>query len=93
MNMFLGHNWLVKHNSEVNWKNRTIWFTRYPGLCKIKHQNIEFKIRRIQAIEDKEQNNGKIEKEPGTINLEDLPDYIRLFTHLFNKKFKKLLER
>ena len=24
MDMFLGHNWLVKHNSEVNWKNRTI---------------------------------------------------------------------
>ena len=23
-NMFLGHDWLIKHNSEVNWKNRTI---------------------------------------------------------------------
>ncbi len=22
--MFLGHNWLVKYNPEVNWKNRTI---------------------------------------------------------------------
>ena len=22
--MFLGHDWLVKHNPEVNWKNRTI---------------------------------------------------------------------
>ena len=22
--MFLGHDWLVKHNSEVNWKNGTI---------------------------------------------------------------------
>ena len=22
--MFLEHNWLVKYNSEVNWKNRTI---------------------------------------------------------------------
>ena len=37
MNMFLGHNWLVKYNQEVNWKNRTIWFTRCPGSCKIKH--------------------------------------------------------
>jgi len=26
--IFLGHNWLVKHNTEVNWKNRTIKFTR-----------------------------------------------------------------
>ena len=27
--MFLGHDWLVKHNLEVNWKNGTIKFTRY----------------------------------------------------------------
>ena len=24
MNIFLEHNWLVKHNLEVNWKNNTI---------------------------------------------------------------------
>ena len=35
MDMFLGHNWLVKHNPEVNWKNGTIWFTRCSGSCKI----------------------------------------------------------
>jgi len=35
--MFLGHNWLVKHNTEVNWKNGTIKFTRCPGNCTIKH--------------------------------------------------------
>jgi len=37
MDMFLGHDWLVKHNPEVNWKNRTIKFIRCPGSCKIKH--------------------------------------------------------
>jgi len=37
MDMFLGHNWLVKHNPEVNWKNGMIKFMRYPGGCKIKH--------------------------------------------------------
>ena len=26
--MFLIHDWLVKHNTEVNWKNRTIKFMR-----------------------------------------------------------------
>ena len=26
--MFLGHDWLVKHNPEVNWKNSMIKFTR-----------------------------------------------------------------
>ena len=44
-------------------------------------------------MENKEQNNSKIGKEPNAINLEDLPDYIQPFTHLINKKkFKKLLE-
>ena len=45
-------------------------------------------------MENKEQNNSEIEKEPDKTNLEDLPDYIWLFMHLFNKKkFEKLSER
>ena len=41
----------------------------------------------------KEQDNGKIGKEPDVTNPKDLPKYIQLFTYLFNKKkFKKLLE-
>jgi len=41
-----------------------------------------------------EQDNGKIGKEPDKTNLEDLPEYIQPFTHLFNKKkFEKLPER
>ena len=40
-----------------------------------------------------EQDNGEISKEPDKTNPEDLPDYIQLFMHLFNKKkFEKLLE-
>jgi len=38
--MFLGHDWLVKHNLEVNWKNGIIKFARYPGDCTIKHEDI-----------------------------------------------------
>jgi len=38
--MFLGHDWLVKHNPEVNWKNGTIKFTRCPENCTIKHEDI-----------------------------------------------------
>jgi len=37
MGMFLGHDWLVKHNPEVNWKNGTIKFMRCPGNCKMKY--------------------------------------------------------
>jgi len=44
-------------------------------------------------MKTKEQDNGEIGKEPDKINLEDLLEYIQLFTHLFNKKkFEKLLE-
>jgi len=38
--MFLGHDWLVKHNLEVNWKNGTIKFMRCPGNCTITHKDI-----------------------------------------------------
>ena len=48
----------------------------------------------METIETKEQDNGEISKKPDRTNLEDLPEYIWPFTHLFNnKKFKKLLER
>ena len=38
--MFLGHDWLVKHNLEVNWKNGTIKFMRCSGNCTMTHKNI-----------------------------------------------------
>ena len=87
--MFLDHDWLVKHNPEVNWKNGTIKFTRYLGSCK----DIKFKTRRTQVMETMAQDNSKIGKELDKTNPEDLPEYIQPFTYLFNKKkFEKLLE-
>jgi len=92
--MFLGHDWLVKHNPEVNWRNGIIWFTRCPGHCTMKHEDNWFNTRRQMATDKMEQNNGKIGKEPNKTNPENLPEYIWPFTHLFNKKkFEKLLER
>jgi len=38
--IFLGHDWLVKHNLEVNWKNGIIKFTRCLGNCIIKYEDI-----------------------------------------------------
>ena len=93
--MFLGHDWLVKHNPEVNWKNSTIKFTRCPGNCTMMHKDIRFNFRRTkEMVTDKtEQDNGKIGKKLDKTNPEDLPDYILPFTHLFNKKkFEKLPE-
>ena len=95
--MFLGHDWLVKHNLEVNWKNGTIKFMRCSGNCTMTHKDIWFNSRQTKDMEteDKqEQDNGKIGKKPDKTNPEDLPEYIWPFTHLFNKKkFKNLPER
>jgi len=80
--MFLGHDWLVKHNPEVNWQNRVIKFTRCLGNCKMKHEDIRFKARRNKTtettvtMEKKEQDNREIRKEPDKTNPEDLPEYI-----------------
>ena len=94
IDMFLGYDWLVKYNPEVNWKNRIIKFIRCPGSCKMKHQDIKFKTRRTQATKTIAQDNSKIGKEPDKTNSEDLLEYIQPFTHLFNKKkFEKLPER
>jgi len=45
IDMFLGYDWLVKHNLEVNWKNSTIKFTRCSRSCTMKHEDIQFKTR------------------------------------------------
>ena len=55
--MFLGHNWLFKYNTKVNWKNGMIKFMRCPGHCKMKHQDIEFKTRRTQTMKTTTQDN------------------------------------
>jgi len=49
--MFLDHDWLVKHNSEINWKTRTVKFTKCPESHTMKYQDIRFKTRRTQTTE------------------------------------------
>ena len=43
--MFLGYDWLVKHNLEVNWKTGTIKFMRCPGNYTMTHKDIRFNSR------------------------------------------------
>jgi len=77
--IFLEHDWLVKHNLEVSWKNGTIKFTRCPGNCTMTHKDIRFNSRRTKDMETKDnqkQNNGEIGKEPDKTNPEDLLEYI-----------------
>ena len=35
--IFLGHNWLVKHNLKMNWKKGKIQFIRCPGSYRMKY--------------------------------------------------------
>jgi len=37
IDIFLGYNWLVKHNPEVNWNIGTIQFTKYLREYKTQH--------------------------------------------------------
>ena len=76
--MFLGHNWLVKHNPEVNWKISTIKFTRCPDNCTMMHKDIRFNTRRTKdtVLDKTEQDNREIGKELDKMNPEDLPEYI-----------------
>ena len=76
--MFLGHDWLVKHNLKVNWRNRTIKFTRCSGNCTMTHKDIRFNSKQTKetATDKTEQDNGEIGKEPDKTNPEDLPEYI-----------------
>jgi len=45
MDMFLGYDWLVKHNPEVNWNKGTIQFMKCLRICKLRHQDILFSLR------------------------------------------------
>ena len=40
--IFLGYNWLVKHNPEVGQNIGTIQFTKCLKICQTKHQDIIF---------------------------------------------------
>ena len=35
--MFLGYDWLVKHNPEVDWNKGTIQFIQCPRICRTSH--------------------------------------------------------
>ena len=94
MDLFLGHDWLVEHNPEVDQKEGVIQFTRCPGHCKTEHESIWFTpwSRRLLPKEKEESKGG--DKEPNPTNPDDLPNYVPPFTHLFNKKkFEKLPDK
>ena len=92
--LFLGHNWLVEHNPEVDWKEGVIQFTRCPGYCKMEHKSIRFTLWSRRLLPKEKEKSKRGDKEPDPTNPEDLPKYVQLFMHLFNKKkFEKLPDR
>ena len=96
IDMFLGYDWLIKYNPEVNWDIGTIQVIRYSKMCQTQHQNIYFmlKNRKVQSMDNQDNRQQDIEKESDPTNPENLPEYIQPFIHLFNKKkFEKLPDR
>ena len=43
--MFLGYNWLIKYNPEVDWNKEIMQSMRYSRIYKTKHQDILFSPR------------------------------------------------
>ena len=56
IDMFLGYNWLVKYNPEVNWSTETMWFTRCLKTCRTRHQDMSFTSDQRTQVEDKKDN-------------------------------------
>ena len=52
IDIFLGYDWLVKYNLEVNWNIGIIWFNRCLKEYKTRYQDITFtsKIWRLQLM-------------------------------------------
>jgi len=76
--MFLEHDWLVKHNPEVDWNKGIIQFMWCPRICKMNHQDIFFTPRnqRTMAMDNDNKGQQEIGKEPDLMNPEELPEYI-----------------
>jgi len=81
-NVFLGYDWLEKHNPEIDWKKRKINFTRCPMDCHLAGQTTTFNNQQALIHIDELTE----DKEPDKTGELDLPKYIQPFTHLFNKK-------
>ena len=78
IDMFLGYDWLVKHNPEIDWSKEIMRFMRCSKTYRTNHQDIFFtpKNQKTQAMDDNNKGQQKIGKEPDPTNSEDFPDYI-----------------
>lgn len=88
--MFIGQDWLVKHNPEINWyTGEEVTFSRCPKECKVKHSNI--RAMRKGQKEKYKPTIEEVEPKRKTTDTLKLPDYIKEYAHLFEKKnFDKL---
>jgi hypothetical protein len=72
--IFVGYDWLTKHNPTINWETGTIKFNRCPLECRTHHQDISLPMHLRQIKTETDDIN--LEKETDNTNPEDLPDYI-----------------
>jgi len=53
-----------------------IQFTRCSKTCRMQHQDILFKTRRIQSMDNQDKEHQEIENKPDPMNSEDFSNYI-----------------
>ena len=81
--MLLGQDWLTEHNPVIDWRNRKVALSCCPPQCKVKEPEVTVKKTQEEPERD---NDGVL---TGV-----MPEYVKAFKHLFEKKnFDKLPKR
>jgi hypothetical protein len=52
--IFIGMDWLVKHNPEIDWRSQRIVFSRCPPECNMKGNEFRTGVRKEEALEEGE---------------------------------------
>jgi hypothetical protein len=52
--IFIGYDWLFKHNPEINWRDQVIKFSRCPSECNMKGTETSEGVQKEEALEEGE---------------------------------------
>jgi hypothetical protein len=90
--MFMGHDWLTKHNPVIDWEQGEIRFECCPPDCRTNHKMVTFGNLRQLTHLPVEPDDLEDDKETTPMDINALPPYVQPYIHLFQKNFDKLPE-
>ena len=83
-NIFLGYDWLTKHNSEIDWEQGTVSFTKCSDSCSMSFEEIE-------AYPDVPEYLRRTNNNPTLVFT--IPSYLEKYKDVFSKEsFEQLLQ-